>query len=290
MVQLPFSENTKISKRSSSKSDFCYKTTKSKPHSHRFLKLRAIQSDTLTEGNSSNLSSIYDDPLQKFLKRDYKYKFCQMVEPIWSDNEYPKIDFQNVCYYSEPKKKPTLNSLDEVDPELIKYFDKLGILISISFDKSGVIFCLISEAIREYPDLVKKYLGKVVAPDDNFYAALNSAVFSDGSGLCAGPKSKISWTQVETGSAITWKYPSVVLEGDEYVGEFYSVALTKPVLPKGQYGSYPTKPVVPKPENKTYGKGYPKAPKVLEHPKNIAVQGLIYCKYGAKLMSSKNKK
>ena len=104
-----------------------------------------------------------------------------MVEPKWSDNEYPKIDFQNVCYYSEPKKKPTLNSLDEADPELIKYFDKLGILISISFDKSGVIFCLISEAIREYPDLVKKYLGKVVAPDDNFYAALNSAVFSDGS-------------------------------------------------------------------------------------------------------------
>ena len=95
---------------------------------------------------------------------------------------------------------------------------------------------------------------------------------------------------METESAITWKYPRVVLEGGESVGEFYSVALTKLVLPKGQYGSYPTKPVVPKPEKKTYGTGYPKAPKVLEHPKNIAVQGLIYCRYGAKLMSSKNKK
>ncbi|XP_059284515.1 UPF0051 protein ABCI8, chloroplastic-like [Lycium ferocissimum] len=275
-------------------------------------------------------------------------KFLKMNEPKWSDNKYPEISFQDICYYSEPKKKPTLNSLDEADPELIKYFDKLGIslneknrlanvavdavLDSVSIatthrktlEKSGVIFCSISEAIREYPDLVKKYLGRVVPPEDNFYAALNSAVFSDGSfvyipkntrcpmqistyfrinametgqfertviiaeegsfveylegctapsydtnqlhaavvelychegaeikystvqnwyagdeegkggiynfvtkrGLCAGARSKISWTQVETGSAITWKYPSVVLEGDESVGEFYSVALT----------------------------------------------------------------
>ncbi|KAF3639181.1 putative polyadenylate-binding protein RBP45-like [Capsicum annuum] len=331
-----------------------------------------------------------EDPLQKFLKRDYKWgfnekiesfalpkglseetirlissrknepdwmleyrlkafeKFVKMKEPKWSDNQYPEIDFQNVCYYSEPKKKPTLNSLDEADPELVRYFDKLGIplnernrlanvavdavLDSVSIatthrktlEKAGVIFCSISEAIKEYPDLVRKYLSKVVPPEDNFYAALNSAVFSDGSfvyipkntkcpmqistyfrinametgqfertlivadegsfveylegctapsydtnqlhaavvelychegaeikystvqnwyagdeegrggiynfvtkrGVCAGARSKISWTQVETGSAITWKYPSVVLEGDESVGEFYSVALT----------------------------------------------------------------
>ncbi|XP_021766892.1 UPF0051 protein ABCI8, chloroplastic-like [Chenopodium quinoa] len=336
-----------------------------------------------------------DDPLQRFLKREYKWgfsekidsftipkglseetvklisalkeepdwmlefrlssyrKFLKMVEPKWSDNRYPPINFQDLCYYSAPKKKPTLNSLDEADPELLKYFDKLGVplnernrlanvsgrnvavdavLDSVSIatthrktlEKSGVIFCSISEAIREYPDLVKKYLGRVVPCDDNYYAALNSAVFSDGSfvyipkgtkcpmqistyfrinafetgqfertlivadegsfveylegctapsydtnqlhaavvelyadddaeikystvqnwyagdeegkggiynfvtkrGLCSGERSKISWTQVETGSAITWKYPSVVLEGDDSVGEFYSVALT----------------------------------------------------------------
>ncbi|KAJ9566688.1 hypothetical protein OSB04_002654 [Centaurea solstitialis] len=390
----PISETPKISKGSTSKLEIFCKLTNLKSHNSRFLKLRAdaktIQSEPLIEGNSPNSPSIDDDPLQKFLKRDYKWgfnqeidsftipkglseetirlissrknepdwmlefrlssyhKFIQMAEPKWSDNDYPKIDFQNMCYYSEPKKKPTLNSLDEADPELIKYFDKLGITLnekkrlanvavdavldSVSIatthrktlEKSGVIFCSISEAIREYPDLVKKYLGKVVPPEDNFYAALNSAVFSDGSfvyipkdtkcpmqistyfrinametgqfertlivaedrsfveylegctapsydtnqlhaavvelycneeaeikystvqnwyagdeegrggifnfvtkrGICAGRKSKISWTQVETGSAITWKYPSVVLEGDESVGEFYSVALT----------------------------------------------------------------
>ncbi|GMH05318.1 hypothetical protein Nepgr_007158 [Nepenthes gracilis] len=276
------------------------------------------------------------------------HKFLNMVEPKWSDNRYPQIDFQDICFYSEPKNKPALNSLDEADPELLRYFDKLGVplnernrlanvavdavLDSVSIatthrktlEAAGVIFCSISEAIREYPDLVRKYLGKVVPPDDNYYAALNSAVFSDGSfcyipkgtkcpmqistyfrinaletgqfertlivadersfveylegctapsydtnqlhaavvelycskeaeikystvqnwyagdeegrggiynfvtkrGLCAGARSKISWTQVETGSAITWKYPSVVLEGDNTVGEFYSVALT----------------------------------------------------------------
>ncbi|CAI5982922.1 unnamed protein product [Closterium sp. NIES-64] len=272
----------------------------------------------------------------------------KMTEPEWSDNRYPKIDFQDVIYYSEPKQKETKASLDEVDPELLATFDKLGISISeqkrlanvavdVVFDsvsiattfreelaKAGVIFCSISEAVREYPDLVRKYLGKVVPVADNYYAALNSAVFSDGSfcyipkdtispmelstyfrinametgqfertlivaddrsyvsylegctapsydknqlhaavvelwtgegaeikystvqnwyagdkdgvggiynfvtkrGLCEGKNSKISWTQVETGSAITWKYPSVVLKGDNSSGEFYSVALT----------------------------------------------------------------
>lgn len=275
-------------------------------------------------------------------------KFMSMKEPNWSDNRYPPINFQEICYYSAPKKKPTLNSLEEADPELLKYFDRLGVplnernrLANVAVDavldsvsiatthreklrEAGVIFCSISEAIREYPDLVREYLGKVVPIGDNYYAALNSAVFSDGSfcyipkdtkcpmqistyfrinametgqfertlivaddrsfveylegctapsydqnqlhaavvelycaegaeikystvqnwyagdeegnggvynfvtkrGLCAGAQSKISWTQVETGSAITWKYPSVVLEGDDTVGEFYSVALT----------------------------------------------------------------
>jgi len=275
-------------------------------------------------------------------------KFAKMKEPNWSDNTYPTIDFQDICYYSAPKNKPSINSLEEADPELLRYFDKLGVplneqnrlanvavdavLDSVSIatthrktlEKAGVIFCSISDAVKEYPDLVRSYLGKVVPSEDNYYAALNAAVFSDGSfcyipkgvkcpmqistyfrinaletgqfertlivaddrsmveylegctapsydknqlhaavvelycgegaeikystvqnwyagdengkggiynfvtkrGLCAGKKSKISWTQVETGSAITWKYPSVVLEGDESVGEFYSVALT----------------------------------------------------------------
>ncbi|CDP09652.1 unnamed protein product [Coffea canephora] len=365
--------------------------------SSRMVRIRADVSyepkttmDAPGKDSSTSTSSDEDDPLQKFLRREYKWgftqeidsfsipkglseetirlissrkkepdwmlefrlksydKFGRMKEPKWSDNKYPPIDFQNICYYSEPKKKPTLNSLDEADPELIRYFDRLGVplnernrlanvavdavLDSVSIatthrktlEKAGVIFCSISEAIKEYPDLVGKYLGRVVPPDDNFYASLNSAVFSDGSfvyvpkntrcpmqistyfrinametgqfertlivadegsfveylegctapsydtnqlhaavvelychegaeikystvqnwyagdeegkggifnfvtkrGLCAGARSKISWTQVETGSAITWKYPSVVLEGDESVGEFYSVALT----------------------------------------------------------------
>ncbi|KAF5742177.1 putative Protein sufB [Tripterygium wilfordii] len=295
------------------------------------------------------ISSLKEEPdwMLEFRLKAFE-KFLKMKEPKWSDNRYPSIDFQDICYYSAPKKKPTLNSLDEADPELVKYFDRLGVplnernrlanvavdavLDSVSIatthrktlEKAGVIFCSISEAIREYPDLVKKYLGRVVPSEDNYYAALNSAVFSDGSfvyipkdtkcpmqistyfrinaletgqfertlivandrsfveylegctapsydtnqlhaavvelycaedaeikystvqnwyagdeegkggiynfvtkrGLCAGPRSKISWTQVETGSAITWKYPSVVLEGDDTVGEFYSVALT----------------------------------------------------------------
>ncbi len=261
---------------------------------------------------------------------------------------YPEINYQDMIYYSAPKQKPTKASLDEVDPELLKTFEKLGIplqeqkqLAGVAVDavfdsvsvattykeklkKHGVIFCSFTEAIREYPDLIKKYLGSVVPTNDNFFAALNSAVFSDGSfcfipkgvrcpmelstyfrinnaesgqfertlivaeegayvsylegctapkfdrnqlhaavvelialetprlnirlyktgmremkngvggiynfvtkrGKCAGRNSKISWTQVETGSAITWKYPSCILQGDNSIGEFYSVALT----------------------------------------------------------------
>jgi Fe-S cluster assembly protein SufB len=272
-----------------------------------------------------------------------------MEEPKWALLKYPEIDFQDAHYYSAPKKKPKLNSLDEADPELIKTFDKLGIslqeqkrlagvAVDVVFDsvsvkttfqealkEKGIIFSSLSDAIQNHPDLVRKYLGTVVPRTDNFYAALNSAVFSDGSfcyippgvrcpmelstyfrinsantgqfertlliadkggyvsylegctapmrdenqmhaavveliamedaeikystvqnwypgdengkggvynfvtkrGLCAGDRSKISWTQVETGSAITWKYPSCVLKGNDSVGEFYSVALTK---------------------------------------------------------------
>ena len=275
--------------------------------------------------------------------------WLKMVEPTWALVNYPAIDFQDAHYYSAPKQRPTLNSLDEADPELIKTFEKLGIslqeqkrlagvAVDVVFDsvsvkttfqaalkEKGIIFCSFSDAVQNHPDLVRKYLGTVVPRTDNFYAALNSAVFSDGSfcyippgvrcpmelstyfrinsantgqfertliiadegayvsylegctapmrdenqlhaavvelvamkdaeikystvqnwypgdaegkggvynfvtkrGLCLGDRSKISWTQVETGSAITWKYPSCVLKGDHSVGEFYSVALTK---------------------------------------------------------------
>ena len=272
----------------------------------------------------------------------------EMAEPDWAHIDYPKIDFQDISYYSAPKVKPQLESLDEVDPKLLETYEKLGIpleeqkmmhnvAVDAVFDsvsvrttfqetlaEAGVIFCPISEAVHEHPELIKKYLGTVVPVRDNFYAALNSAVFSDGSfvyipkgvrcpmelstyfrinemntgqfertliiaeegsyvsylegctapqrdenqlhaavvelvamkdaeikystvqnwypgdengkggiynfvtkrGICADDNAKISWTQVETGSAITWKYPSVILKGDNSVGEFYSVALT----------------------------------------------------------------
>jgi len=271
----------------------------------------------------------------------------EMTEPEWANVQYEKPDFQAISYYSAPKSKDKYKSLDEVDPELLETFNKLGISIDeqkrlsgVAMDivmdsvsvattfketlaEKGIIFCSISEAIREYPELVKKYLGTVVPQTDNFYAALNSAVFSDGSfcyipkgvrcpmelstyfrinqagtgqfertlvvadegsyvsylegctapsrdenqlhaavvelialdnaeikystvqnwypgdkegkggvfnfvtkrGLCE-TNAKISWTQVETGSAVTWKYPSCVLKGDNSVGEFYSVAVT----------------------------------------------------------------
>ena len=284
---------------------------------------------------------------------DYRLKsyrhWLTMTEPTWAAVSYPKIDFQALAYYSAPKTKiDATKSLDEIDPELIKTFERLGIPLqeqkrisgvavdvvfdSVSIattryeelDKLGVIFCSISEALKNHPELVKKYLGSVVPTTDNFYAALNGAVFSDGSfvyipkgvrcpidlstyfrinaketgqfertliiaeegsyvnylegctapqrdenqlhaavvelvafdnaeikystvqnwytgdkngkggiynfvtkrGICKGKNSKISWTQVESGSAITWKYPSVILQGDNSEGAFYSVALT----------------------------------------------------------------
>ncbi len=271
-----------------------------------------------------------------------------MIEPTWQNVRYPAIDYQDIIYYSAPKKKPTLNSLDEVDPEIRATFEKLGIpleeqklfagvavdavfdsvSVGTTFKKKlgdlGIIFCSFSEAVEEHPALVRKYLGTVVPYTDNFFATLNSAVFSDGSfayipkgvrcpmelstyfrinaqntgqfertlivadegahvsylegctapmrdenqlhaavvelvaldnatikystiqnwypgdkngkggifnfvtkrGKAAGVNSKITWTQVETGSAITWKYPGCILQGDNSIGEFYSVATT----------------------------------------------------------------
>ncbi len=269
--------------------------------------------------------------------------------PQWANVQHPPIDYQDIIYYAAPQQKATLNSLDEADPELLATFQKLGIpleeqkrLTGVAMDvvmdsvsvattyqetlqKLGIIFCSFSQAVQQHPALVRKYLGTVVPPTDNYFAALNSAVFSDGSfcyipagarcpmelstyfrinaantgqfertliiaeagayvsylegctapmrdenqlhaavveihaeadaevkyatvqnwypgdkegrggiynfvtkrGLCAGQRSRISWTQVETGSAITWKYPSCILMGDHSIGEFYSVALTK---------------------------------------------------------------
>ena len=273
---------------------------------------------------------------------------AKQAEPKWANVHYPPIDYQALSYYSAPKPKKELKSIDEVDPEILQTYEKLGIplheqklLAGVAVDavfdsvsvattfkaklaEAGVIFCSFSEAVKNHPDLVKKYLGSVVPYTDNFFAALNSAVFSDGSfcyvpkgvrcpmelstyfrinaqntgqfertliiadegayvsylegctapvrdenqlhaavveliahdnatikystvqnwypgdkegkggiynfvtkrGKCLGRNSKISWTQVETGSAITWKYPSCILQGDNSVGEFYSVALT----------------------------------------------------------------
>jgi Fe-S cluster assembly protein SufB len=272
----------------------------------------------------------------------------KMIEPEWAHINYEKPDFQAISYYAAPKKRPKYNSIDEIDPELRRTMERLGIsleeqkrlsgvavdfvLDSVSVATSfkeklaelGIIFCSMSEAVKEHPELVRQYLGTVVPRSDNFYAALNSAVFTDGSfcyipkgvrcpmelstyfrineagtgqfertlliadegsyvsylegctapqrdenqlhaavvelvalkeaeikystvqnwypgdregkggvfnfvtkrGICAGDRSKISWTQVETGSAITWKYPSCVLKGDYSIGEFYSVAVT----------------------------------------------------------------
>ncbi|KAK7836814.1 upf0051 protein abci8 [Quercus suber] len=168
------------------------------------------------------ISSLKEEPdwMLEFRLNAYE-KFLKMKEPKWSDNQYPLIDFQDICYYSAPRKKPALNSLEEADPELIRYFDKLGVplneqnrlanvavdavLDSVSIatthrktlEKAGVIFCSISEAIREYPDLVRKYLGRVVPSEDNYYAALNSAVFSDGS-FCYIPKDTKCPMQIST--------------------------------------------------------------------------------------------
>lgn len=285
--------------------------------------------------------------LLEYRLRAFRY-WQTLTPPHWAHLNIPEIDFQAISYYAAPKQKELKKSMDEVDPELVKTFNKLGIsleeqkqLAGVAVDavldsvsvktthreklaELGVIFCSISEAVKDYPELVRKYLGSVVGYRDNFYAALNAAVFSDGSfvyipkgvrcpmelstyfrinasgtgqfertlivadddayvsylegctapmrdenqlhaavveivveeraevkystvqnwyagdsegrggvfnfvtkrGLCRGHRSKLSWTQVETGSAITWKYPSCVLRGDESVGEFYSVALT----------------------------------------------------------------
>jgi len=312
-----------------------------------------IEAETLPKGLNEDtirqLSAIKGEPEFLLEWRLKAFRHWQtMTEPHWSNVNYPPINYQDIFYYSAPKKKPKLNSLDEVDPELRETFDKLGISIdeqkrlsnvavdavfdSVSVATSfrnklselGIIFCSFSEAVKNHPDLIKKYLGSVVPYTDNFYATLNSAVFSDGSfvyipkgvrcpmelstyfrinaantgqfertliiadegayvsylegctapmrdenqlhaavvelialdnaqikystvqnwypgdkngkggiynfvtkrGACRGVNSKISWTQVETGSAITWKYPSCILQGDNSIGEFYSVAVT----------------------------------------------------------------
>ena len=311
-----------------------------------------IDSDTIKKGLNEDVIRLISmkknepDWLLEW-RLDAFRKFQKMTEPEWANVTYDKPDLQSISYYSAPKPKKTLESLDEVDPELLKTFEKLGISleeqkrltgvavdivvdsvsVATSFKEKlgelGIIFCSISEAIQEHPELVKKYIGSVVPKTDNFYAALSSAVFTDGS-FCYIPKgtrcpmelstyfrinqagtgqfertlliadegsyvsylegctapsrdenqlhaavvelialdnaeikystvqnwypgnkegkggvfnfvtkrgichksSKISWTQVETGSAVTWKYPSCILKGDNSIGEFFSVAVT----------------------------------------------------------------
>jgi Fe-S cluster assembly protein SufB len=312
-----------------------------------------IEADTIPRGLSEDVVRLISakkmEPawMLEWRLKGYR-RWLEMTEPHhWANVTYPAINYQDIVYYSAPKNVKPLGSLDEVDPELLRTYEKLGIPLSEQkllagvavdaiFDsvsvattfkatlaKSGVIFCSMSEAVREHPELVQKYLGSVVPYNDNFFAALNTAVFSDGSfvyvpkgvrcpmelstyfrinsadtgqfertlivadegasvsylegctapkrdtnqlhaavvelvamkgasikystvqnwyagdaegkggiynfvtkrGKCAGDDSKISWTQVETGSAITWKYPSVILQGDRSVGEFYSVAV-----------------------------------------------------------------
>ena len=323
----------------------------SQPYKHGFV--TAIETDVAPKGLSENtirmISAKKNEPewLLEFRLKSYD-AWLKMEEPKWPNVHYPKIDFQAISYYAAPKQKAKLKSMDEVDPELLRTFEKLGVplhermalagvAVDVIFDsvsvattykhklaEVGVIFCSMSEAVLEHPELVQKYLGTVVPTGDNYYAALNSAVFTDGSfcfipkgvkcpmdlstyfrinteesgqfertliiaeegasvsylegctapafstnqlhaavvelvaldnadikystvqnwyagdengvggiynfvtkrGLAKGVNSRISWTQVETGSAITWKYPSVVLRGDNSVGEFYSVAVT----------------------------------------------------------------
>jgi Fe-S cluster assembly protein SufB len=312
-----------------------------------------IETETIPKGLNEDvvrlISSKKNEPewMLEFRLKAYRH-WLTMKAPDWAKLDIPEIDFQDIIYYAAPKQKPQLESMDEVDPELKATFDKLGIpldeqkvLAGVAVDavmdsvsvkttfketlaEKGIIFCSFSEAVHEYPDLIKKYMGSVVPYTDNYFAALNCAVFSDGSfvyipkgvrcpmelstyfrinatntgqfertlivadddsyvsylegctapqrdenqlhaaiveivameraevkystvqnwypgdkdgiggiynfvtkrGICKGDYSKISWTQVETGSAITWKYPSCVLMGDHSVGEFYSVAVT----------------------------------------------------------------
>jgi Fe-S cluster assembly protein SufB len=321
------------------------------PYQHGFV--TDIASDVAAKGLSEDtirlISAKKNEPdwLLEFRLKAYRH-WLTMTEPGWANVKYPKIDFQAISYYAAPKPKAKLKSMDEVDPELLRTFEKLGVpmheraalagvAVDVIFDsvsvtttykaklaEVGIIFGSISEAVQTHPELVKKYLGTVVPSADNYYAALNSAVFTDGSfcfipkgvkcpmdlstyfrintqdtgqfertlivaeegasvsylegctapqfdtnqlhaavvelvaldnadikystvqnwyagdengvggiynfvtkrGLCKGVNSRISWTQVETGSAITWKYPSCILLGDNSVGEFYSVAVT----------------------------------------------------------------
>ena len=323
----------------------------SQPYKYGFV--TDIETEKIAKGLSEDvvrlISAKKEEPafLLDFRLRAYR-QWLQMETPDWAALGYPPIDFQNIIYYAAPKQRDKKASLDEVDPKLLETFDKLGIPLSEQkrlsnvavdavFDsvsiattykeklaEHGVIFCSISEAVKEHPELIERYLGTVVPSNDNYYSALNSAVFSDGSfvfipkgvecpmelstyfrinsgdtgqfertlivaeegasvsylegctapmfdtnqlhaavvelvalddasikystvqnwyagdehgvggiynfvtkrGHCRGDRSKISWTQVETGSAITWKYPSCVLQGADSVGEFYSVALT----------------------------------------------------------------
>ncbi len=325
-------------------------TLVNQPYRHGFV--TDIESDVAPKGLSEDtirmISAKKSEPqwLLDFRLEAYRH-WLTMDEPKWPNVKYPKIDFQQITYYSAPKPKK-LDSIDQVDPELLRTFEKLGVpmneraklagvAVDVVFDsvsvattykeklaEVGILFCSISEAVQKHPEIVRKYLGTVVPTSDNYYAALNSAVFTDGSfcfipkgvkcpmdlstyfrintqdsgqfertliiaeegasvsylegctapkfdtnqlhaavvelvaldradikystvqnwyagdangvggiynfvtkrGLCKGAGSRISWTQVETGSAITWKYPSCVLLGDNSVGEFYSVALT----------------------------------------------------------------
>jgi Fe-S cluster assembly protein SufB len=312
-----------------------------------------IETETIPKGLNEDvirlISKKKNEPDWLLENRLKAYRHWQTMKmPEWAYLDLPEIDFQDIIYYAAPRKQPKYQSLDEVDPELLDTFNKLGIpleeqkhLAGVAVDavmdsvsvkttfretlaEMGIIFCSFSEAVQEHPDLVKKYMGSVVPYTDNFYAALNSAVFSDGSfcyipkgvrcpmelstyfrinaantgqfertlivadddsyvsylegctapqrdenqlhaaiveivahenaevkystvqnwypgdkngkggiynfvtkrGICKGDNSKISWTQVETGSAITWKYPSCILKGDNTTGEFYSVAVT----------------------------------------------------------------
>ncbi len=312
-----------------------------------------IEADSLPPGLNEDtirkISAIKGEPefMLEYRLKAYNH-WLTLKEPHWANVKYPEIDYNSISYYSAPKKKPQLKSLDEIDPELRNTFEKLGIsleeqkrLSNVAVDavfdsvsvattfreklsELGIIFCSFSEAVKNHPEIVKKYLGSVVPYTDNFFASLNSAVFSDGSfayipkgircpmelstyfrmnaantgqfertlliadegayvsylegctapqrdenqlhaavvelialdnaqikystvqnwyagdkdgkggiynfvtkrGACRGVNSKISWTQVETGSAITWKYPSCILQGDNSIGEFYSVAVT----------------------------------------------------------------
>lgn len=312
-----------------------------------------IESDRAPKGLNEDIIRLISDKKNEpewmlEWRLDAFQKWLEMEEPDWAHVKYKKPDFQEITYYAAPKQKPLLDSIDDVDPEMRRTMDRLGISleeqkllsgvavdfvmdsvsVATSFKKKlgelGIIFCSFSDAVQEHPELVQKYLGTVVPKSDNFYAALNSAVFTDGSfcyipkgvrcpmelstyfrineagtgqfertlvvaekdsfvsylegctapardenqlhaavvelvamegaeikystvqnwfpgdaegrggvfnfvtkrGLCEGDRSKISWTQVETGSAVTWKYPSCILKGDHSVGEFYSVAVT----------------------------------------------------------------